>query len=300
MVADEGAGLSYWPRWRGPSGQGLVAGTRLSRSLVRHGERGLEGGGARPGQFVADRLGRSHHPDHGLRRRAPAVGAGVSPLGRREAVGDAARRRAARTTARTTRTATRRPRPPPTAGASTCRSAAAACWRWTWTARSSGTRTWARWTRITAPPARRCSTRTASSCTRISTRLVRRRVRHTHRQARCGGRRATRQRRLGHADRRPRDRSRRDHREQPAAPCSLRPGHRQGAVALRRHELRGDPDAGRRATAWCSARRGAPGPTLAIRPGGKGDVTRTHLAWSTRADRPSCRRRSSIGGSCTW
>ena len=27
MVADEGEGLKYWPRWRGPSGQGLVSGT---------------------------------------------------------------------------------------------------------------------------------------------------------------------------------------------------------------------------------------------------------------------------------
>jgi outer membrane protein assembly factor BamB len=27
MVADEGEGTKYWPRWRGPSGQGLVSGT---------------------------------------------------------------------------------------------------------------------------------------------------------------------------------------------------------------------------------------------------------------------------------
>jgi outer membrane protein assembly factor BamB len=27
MVADDGEGAKYWPRWRGPSGQGLVAGT---------------------------------------------------------------------------------------------------------------------------------------------------------------------------------------------------------------------------------------------------------------------------------
>src|SRR5215217_7988477 len=26
MVADEGEGAKYWPRWRGPSGQGLAAG----------------------------------------------------------------------------------------------------------------------------------------------------------------------------------------------------------------------------------------------------------------------------------
>ena len=27
MVADVGEGLKYWPRWRGPSGQGVVTGT---------------------------------------------------------------------------------------------------------------------------------------------------------------------------------------------------------------------------------------------------------------------------------
>ena len=27
MVADSGEGLQYWPRWRGPSGQGVVTGT---------------------------------------------------------------------------------------------------------------------------------------------------------------------------------------------------------------------------------------------------------------------------------
>jgi hypothetical protein len=27
MVADEGEGAKFWPRWRGPSGQGLVSGT---------------------------------------------------------------------------------------------------------------------------------------------------------------------------------------------------------------------------------------------------------------------------------
>ena len=27
MVADSGEGLRYWPRWRGPSGQGVVVGT---------------------------------------------------------------------------------------------------------------------------------------------------------------------------------------------------------------------------------------------------------------------------------
>ena len=26
MVADEGEGAKYWPRWRGPSGQGVASG----------------------------------------------------------------------------------------------------------------------------------------------------------------------------------------------------------------------------------------------------------------------------------
>src|SRR5687767_4312696 len=27
MIADDGEGAQYWPRWRGPSGQGLAAGS---------------------------------------------------------------------------------------------------------------------------------------------------------------------------------------------------------------------------------------------------------------------------------
>src|SRR5687767_16031654 len=27
MIADEGEGLKYWPRWRGPSGQGVASGS---------------------------------------------------------------------------------------------------------------------------------------------------------------------------------------------------------------------------------------------------------------------------------
>ena len=27
MIADEGEGAKYWPRWRGPSGQGVATGT---------------------------------------------------------------------------------------------------------------------------------------------------------------------------------------------------------------------------------------------------------------------------------
>ena len=36
MIADEGEAASYWPRWRGPSGQGLVTGSGYRGHLVRH------------------------------------------------------------------------------------------------------------------------------------------------------------------------------------------------------------------------------------------------------------------------
>ena len=77
-------------------------------------------------------------------------------------------------------------------------------------------------------------------------RLVRRRVRHAHRQSRCGE---------------PRDGAyvgwgtpvavrvgdqRRDHREQPGSSDGLRSGHGTRAMGLRRQLLRGDSDAGRR------------------------------------------------------
>ena len=63
MLESEGEAASYWPRWRGPSGQGLVSRgeypdrwseTELVKWKVR---------GAGPWQFLARRLGRSHFPD---------------------------------------------------------------------------------------------------------------------------------------------------------------------------------------------------------------------------------------------
>ena len=52
--------------------------------------------------------------------------------------------------------------------------------------------------------------------------------------------------RLEHADRDPRLRSRRDHRQQPEPRARLRSRERQGALELPRQSVRGDPDAGRR------------------------------------------------------
>ena len=56
MIEPEGEAQQYWPRWRGPSGQGIAAGERVSRHLVRDRERDVEGPGARPRQLVANRL----------------------------------------------------------------------------------------------------------------------------------------------------------------------------------------------------------------------------------------------------
>ena len=53
-----------------------------------------------------------------------------------------------------------------------------------------------------------------------------------------------------------------------------------------RQHVRSHSDAGRRRTAWCSASSGRAGPTFAIRPGGKGDVTSTHVVWSTPKGSP--------------
>ena len=49
---------------------------------------------------------------------------------------------------------------------------------------------------------------------------------------------------------------------------------------------------------FCSS--GRAGPTLAIKPGGKGDVTRSHVAWSTQRGSPFVPSPILYGGSCTW
>ena len=47
-----------WPRWRGPSGQGLVSRGRVPGPVVRDRDGEMEGPGAGSGQFLADCLGR--------------------------------------------------------------------------------------------------------------------------------------------------------------------------------------------------------------------------------------------------
>ena len=82
MIEVAGEGAKYWPRWRGPSGQGHVpAGQYTDKWSPTTGV--VEGDGARPRQLVADRLGRPHLPHHRLRQRRAPVDARV--LARRTA-----------------------------------------------------------------------------------------------------------------------------------------------------------------------------------------------------------------------
>ena len=100
---------------------------------------------------------------------------------------------------------------------------------------------------------------------------VRRRVRQDDRQAALGDA-APRIGRLGHGGRDQHRRARRVDRQQPASRRGLRSGDRQGAVDRSRQHLRSDPDAGRRPRPGVRS-SGRAGPTIAIRPGGSGDVT---------------------------
>ena len=93
-------------------------------------------------------------------------------------------------------------------------------------------------------------------------------------------------RRLGNAGRHHHRHTRRAGRQQSAPRRRLRSGDREGAVDGPRHDLRGDPDSCRRRGSACSPRQGAPARRFAIRPGGSGDVTRTHVAWSTQRGSP--------------
>ena len=136
---------------------GSRLGRHLPGHLVRDPERPVENAGSRPRQLVAHRLGRSGLPLHRLRQRTAGVPGGVPP---RPTAGGSGRplRRPGGRDRRISRMVTPRQRRPPTANASTSHSAPADCWPSISTAPSSGSRTSARCRRITAPPARRCST----------------------------------------------------------------------------------------------------------------------------------------------
>ena len=88
MVEVAGEGAKYWPRWRGPSGQGHVAGRAIHRHAGRRTPASWKIRGARPRQLVADRLGRSDLPDDRVWQRRAPVDARVLAHGRQAVVGD--------------------------------------------------------------------------------------------------------------------------------------------------------------------------------------------------------------------
>ena len=285
MVADEGEAAKHWARWRGPSGQGLVTGTGYPDTWSRDAERAVEDGPQRRRQLLADRLGRSHLPHHGVRRRAPAVAARVSPDGWLASCGKRSHPRADRARAATTRTGTRRRRRRPMGSASTSHSARAACLQSTWTASSCGIATSVRWRRITDPPARRCSTRTGSSSIRTSSP-----DRSSPPSTRARARTLWRTKRDGNVGW--------------GTPIAIRVADHDEIIVNGQQRVQAyNPDTG--AELWscggtsfeviptpvvghglvfCSS--GRAGPTLAIRPGGKGDVTSSHLAWTSPRGSP--------------
>ncbi len=88
MVADAGEGTKYWPRWRGPSGQGLAVGTGYpdawSATENIAWKTPVPGRGNSSPIVWRDRVILTTAYDNGRR----ALGAGVQALRWREAVGD--------------------------------------------------------------------------------------------------------------------------------------------------------------------------------------------------------------------
>ena len=168
LIPVEGEGAAYWPRWRGPSGQGHVAGTNYVGHLVQHQERPMEGSGPRPGPFLADRLEGSPLPHDRARRRLEGIDARVpaaadGALLWETDVPTSGVERAYRKNSHASAT-------PATDGAARLRIVRHARARRVRLRRHAGVAAEARRPRatITAAPARRCSTRTASSSTRIT------------------------------------------------------------------------------------------------------------------------------------
>ena len=65
MIPVDGEGARYWPRWRGPSGQGLVSSGSYPDTWSAT-QNVLWKAAVPARQLVADRLGRSHLRHHGL------------------------------------------------------------------------------------------------------------------------------------------------------------------------------------------------------------------------------------------
>ena len=58
MIASPAA-AENWPRFRGPTGQGISSETNVPLDVERYGKRRLEAADRRRGVVVADRVGRS-------------------------------------------------------------------------------------------------------------------------------------------------------------------------------------------------------------------------------------------------
>ena len=128
---------------------------------------------------------------------------------------------------------------------------------------------------------------------------VRRRLRQGHREDAVADA-AHGNRRVGHARRHRRRRARRAGRVGPAARGGLRSRHRARAVDRARQHLRSDSDAGRRPWAACSPRRGAPvRPSPFARAGPVTSPPRTSPG-ARRKARPSCLPASSSATCSTW
>ena len=245
MVADEGEGAKYWPRWRGPSGQGVVTGTgyvdtwsatqnvvwktpvpgRGNSSPIVWGDRiflttAYEGGRRvsllayrrSDGRLLWETAGAAGRTDSGAHYKNGHASATPATDGERVYVSFGPRGLFAFDFDRQDRLAAR---PRLDGGVPRRRRVAAAV------------------------------PRSHHPVPGSIPRLLHRRVRHAHGPRHLADA-ARRQQRVGHTDRRPRRHPRRDHRQQPAAGAGLRSRSRQGAVAVQRQHLRSHPDARRR------------------------------------------------------
>ncbi len=215
MIADAGEAARYWPRWRGPSGQGLVAGTRLSRHAGRPPrtcvwKSPVPGSGNSSPIVWGDRIFLTTAYDNGngssvlafRRTDGRQLWETVAPDGARRSAALQERLRVGHAV-------------PPTASASTSRSARAGLMA----VDMNGKLVWHRdlgRDRELSRPGRVAAALQGprDPLSGSARRLVHRGVRHATGQAVVADA-ARRHRRLGHADRDPRRRPRRDHRQRP-------------------------------------------------------------------------------------
>ena len=287
LIPVEGEAARYWPRWRGPSGQGHVTGTNYTDtwSSTQH----VKWRTTVPG------LGHSSPivwKDHLFLTTATNDGAKVSLLAFRRSDGRQLWQTVVPTSGVEHVYAKNRhaSATPATDGQRIYASFG--------DARAGGVRllrqdrvapaAWRTRRTTTAARAHRSSTRTACSSTRTTRpdRLVRRRVRHEDGQRHL-------------VERRGRDARRAGARRSSSTPAIMTssssaassacwptiptPGAELWTVRGNTREVIPTPVVGH-GLVFCSS--GRAGPTLAIKPGGKGDVTATHVAWSTPRGSP--------------